>query len=42
MSDFELVAALKTENIKLKNENKLFRIILDHVSEGVQVHLRMK
>ncbi|ENC8480923.1 sigma 54-interacting transcriptional regulator [Escherichia coli] len=37
MSDFELVAALKTENIKLKNENKLFRIILDHVSEGVQV-----
>ena len=22
MSDFELVAALKTENIKLKNENK--------------------
>ncbi|MBB1202277.1 PAS domain-containing protein [Enterobacteriaceae bacterium 89] len=31
------VERLKKENLKLKNENKLFRIILDHVSEGIQV-----
>jgi len=37
MSDFELIAELRSENVRLKNENKLFRIILDHVSEGIQV-----
>ena len=37
MANSDLIETLKIENINLKNENRLFRTILDHVSEGVQV-----
>lgn len=36
-ADNDLLQKLKRDNARLENENALFRIILDHVSEGVQV-----
>lgn len=35
--DLDSVEKLKDEISRLKNENDLFRLILDHISEGVQV-----